>query len=60
MRTNLGFICAKCHARLQVARTVNPCTGRVVRYRRCPKCGQYIVTVERERMEKVSITAGIR
>ncbi len=53
----LGFICAKCQARLQVARTVNPCTGRVVRYRKCPKCGLNIVTEERQRVQKISISA---
>jgi len=53
----LGFVCAKCSARMQVARTVNPCSGRVVRYRKCPKCGHSLVTEERVRAEKVSITA---
>jgi hypothetical protein len=55
-----GFICTKCQVRFQVVRTVNPCTGRVVRYRKCPKCGCSIVTEERERererSEKVSIS----
>ena len=52
----LGFICGTCQTRLQVARTVNPCTGRVVRYRKCPKCGRNVVTEERVRAEKLSIS----
>ena len=52
----LGFICAKCQTRFQVARTVNPCHGRVVCYRKCPKCGRNIVTEERERVQKLSIS----
>jgi hypothetical protein len=54
--TNRGFVCAACGTRLQVARTVNPCNGRVIRYRKCPKCGRHVVTEERERSEKLSIS----
>jgi hypothetical protein len=60
VRMKRGFICLKCQTRLQVARTVNPCTGRVVRYRKCPKCGLNVVTEERERNEKVSISGATR
>jgi hypothetical protein len=56
MTTNRGFVCPACGKRLQVARTVNPCTGRVIRYRKCPKCGRNVVTEERERSEKLSIS----
>jgi hypothetical protein len=51
-----GFLCPKCQTRLRVARTLNPCTGRVVRYRKCPRCGLNIVTEERERVQKLSIS----
>jgi predicted nucleic acid-binding Zn-ribbon protein len=57
MKVIRGFVCSTCRTRLQVARTVNPCTGRVVRYRKCPKCGCFVVTEERERSRKLSISA---
>lgn len=60
MPKSRGFICVKCRERLQVARTLNPCTGRVVRYRKCPKCGLNVVTEERERAEKLSISSASR
>ncbi len=47
--TTRGFVCANCGGRLQVERTVTPCTGRVVRYRKCPKCNYRVVTEERVR-----------
>ena len=56
MSKKLGFICSTCQTRLRVARTVNPCTGRVVRYRKCPKCGRNVVTEEREHAGKLSIS----
>ena len=54
---NRGFVCVKCRERLQVSRTVNPCTGRVIRYRKCPKCGLNVVTEERARVGKYSISS---
>lgn len=57
MDNSHGFVCVKCHKRLHVARTVNPCNGRVIRYRKCPKCGRNVVTEERERSEKLSISS---
>lgn len=59
MGARLGFVCPTCRVRLHVARTVNPCTGRVVRYRKCQKCGRYVVTEEKERVEKVSISSAV-
>lgn len=48
-----GFLC--CGKRTRVARTVNPCTGRVVRYRKCRDCGAALVTVETVRHKRVHV-----
>lgn len=41
-----GIRCEKCGARMEVSMTLNPCRGRVVRYRECPKCGHRTKTTE--------------
>lgn len=50
---NRGFVC-QCGERMRVVRTVNPTVMRVVRYRKCAKCGHSMVTVESTRRSKLA------
>lgn len=43
-----GFACPKGCGPTEVKATRTPCRGRVVRYRRCPKCGHQTRTEEHE------------
>lgn len=56
--TMKGFACANCNGhRLHVVRVTRPMAGLVVRYRECSACGTKLVTEERKRKEKITISA---
>jgi transcriptional regulator NrdR family protein len=41
-----GIRCPECGGRMEVANTVRPCRGRIIRYRECRACDVRAKTVE--------------